>query len=327
MELLVIGDAARVEKYLPELDVVAQLERKVAPRGTPDAKLLALAPDAEVIMADAISPVSAYLIEHMPRLSLIHSEGVAYNAIDLEAARRRGIPVCNCKGVNAGAVAEQAILLMLACLRNLLVGDEAVRQGRQIQVKERMMTEGITELGDCKVGFLGAGDIGQATMTRLGAWGCEMLYHKRRPLDAARERELGARFVPLSEMLATSDIISIHVPVTGETRAMVGTDFLAAMKPGAILINTARGEIVDQEALAAALISGRLAVAGLDTLYPEPVEPDHILLNLPKEASQRLIFSPHVGGITEGTFYRAHRMVWENIARFIAGKPLRNVVS
>ncbi|MDR2106868.1 MAG: 2-hydroxyacid dehydrogenase [Coriobacteriales bacterium] len=327
MKLLVIGDTARVNKYLPPLEVTQQVERLVVARGTTDAEILKQAADAHFIMADAISPVSARLIEGMPGLKLIHSEGVAYNAIDLEAARRRKIPVCNCKGVNAGAVAEQTILLMLGCLRDVVNADAAVRAGQQIQTKERMMTEGIRELGDCKVGFIGAGDIAQATMARLANWGCEMSYYKRTPLERTVEKRLGARFESLADLLASSDIVSIHVPVTSETRDMADAGFFARMKPGSILINTARGEIVNQEALAAALVSGHLAAAGLDTLTPEPVSASHSLLQLPSAASGRIVFSPHAGGITEGTFYRAHRIIWENIARVTAGKEPINIVS
>jgi phosphoglycerate dehydrogenase-like enzyme len=327
MKLLVIGDRARVEKYLPALDVVQTVERIVVARATADEEILATASDADFIMVDAIRPVSASLINHMPQLKLIHSEGVAYNAIDLVAARNRGVTVCNCKGVNAGAVAEQTVLLMLACLRDLVNGDHAVRVGQQIQTKERMMLEGIRELGSCKIGFIGAGDIAQATMRRLAGWDCETAYWKRSPLSGADEKRLGTHFEPLDELLASSDIVSLHVPVTDETRALVDARFLNTMKRGSILINTARGEIVDQEALAAALIDGHLAAAGVDTLTPEPVTADHILLNLPGGLSRRLVFSPHVGGITEGTFRRAHRMVWENIARVIIGEAPLNIVS
>jgi phosphoglycerate dehydrogenase-like enzyme len=327
MKLLVIGDEERVNKYLPRLETAREVERVVFARGTTDEEILETAADADFIMADAISPVSAQLIEGMKQLRLIHSEGVAYDAVDLDAARSRHIPVCNCKGVNAGAVAEQAILLMLACLRDVVNGDGAVRRGRQIQTKERMMVEGIRELGDCRIGFIGAGDIACATMERLANWGCALTYYKRTPLSPAEEKRLDARFEPLEDLLPASDIVSIHVPVTDDTRGMVDKSFLAAMKPGSVLINTARGEIVDQEALVAALSSGHLAAAGLDTLYPEPVTVDHPLLNLSEDVSGRIVFSPHIGGITEGTFYRAHRIVWENIARVIAGDTPLNVVS
>ena len=327
MKLLVIGDERRTRKYLPSLPVVEEVQMVVAPRGASDEEILSLAADADFIMADAISPVSATLVDGMPNLKLIHSEGVAYNRIDCTAATERGIAVCNNAGVNAAAVAEQTILLMLACLRDALAGDAAVRAGRQIQKKERMMVEGFRELGDCKIGFIGFGAIAQATAVRLAAWGCEMVYHKRTPLSAEDEARLGASFAPLDELLASCDIVSLHCPVTPETTGMVNEEFLARMKRGAILINTARGEIVDQPALKAALESGQVAAAGLDTLDPEPVKIDNPLLNLPSELQERVVFSPHIGGVSEGMFYRAHRNVWENIQRMIDGEEPANKVN
>ena len=203
MLLLVIVDEARTRKYLPDLPIVDEVELKVVPRGTDDDAILAQAGDADFILADAISPVSAKLISSMPNLKLVHSEGVAYNAIDLDAARERGVHVCNNAGVNAGAVAEQTVLLMLACLRDAVAGDAAVRAGRQIQTKERMMVEGIRELGDCKVGFVGFGAIAQATAERLANWGCEMVYNKHAPLPVEDEERLRVRFEELDRLACT----------------------------------------------------------------------------------------------------------------------------
>ena len=327
MKLLVIGDKTRFDKYLPDLDITKKVEYTVVPRGTQDEDIIAAASDADFIIVDTIHPLSAKLISALPKLRLIHSEGVAYNAIDIKAARDRKIPVCNCKGANAGAVAEQAILLMLACLRHTVTGDAAVRKGQQIQTKERLMIDGIRELSDCKIGFIGAGDTAQATMRRLMNWNCELAYYKRTPLLPEEEEPLGACFEQLDSLLATSDIISIHVPVTDETRNMVDASFLSKMKQGSILINTARGEIVDSKALADVLVSGHLSAAGLDTLHPEPVTIDNVLLNLPNAVSNRVVFSPHVGGITEGTFFRVHQTIWENISRVIEGKQPINIVS
>lgn len=326
MKLLVIGDAKRTSKYLPDMDVVKDVEIVVASRGSLDEEILKLAADADFIMADAISAVSAKLIASMPNLKLIHSEGVAFNRIDCTAAKEAGIAVCNNAGVNSGAVAEQAIMLMLACLRDAIAGDAAVRAGRQIQKKERMMVEGFRELGDCKIGFVGFGSIAQATALRLSAWGCDMVYNKRTPLSAEEDERFGARYVELDELLASCDIVSIHVPVTPETTGLVDADFIRKMKRGSILINTARGEIVDQPALKEALVSGHLAAAGLDTLHPEPVKPDNPLLHLPAELEKKIVFSPHIGGVSEGMFYRAHKTVWENIERVIAGEePINRV--
>lgn len=326
MKVLTIGSEARTRKYLPDLPIAREAELVCAERGAANEELLALAPDADVIVADAISPIDDELISGMPNLKLIHSEGVAFNAIDVASAQRHGVAVCNCAGVNAGTVAEQAIMLMLMCLRLALGGDRAVREGRQIALKERMMVEGFRELGDCTVGFVGFGAIGQATARYLRPWGCRMLYNKRHPLDEDLENELGVRFASLDDLLASCDIVSLHVPVTDETRGMVDGEFLAKMRTDAVLINTARGDIVNQEALASALEGGSIAAAGLDTLTPEPVTLDNPLVNLSPEAAERVVFSPHVGGVAEGMFYRAHRTIWENIARLAAGEELVNRV-
>ena len=154
-----------------------------------------------------------------------------------------------------------------------------------------------------------------------------MLYNKRHRLSTEEERALNVRFASADEIADTCDIVSIHTPVTAETRNMVDAAFLTRMKPDAILINTARGEIVDTRALADALEAGTIAAAGLDTAAPEPVQPDNPLLNLSEQASRRIVFSPHIGGTTDGFFRRAHRTIWENIARVVAGEEPVNIVS
>ena len=257
----------------------------------------------------------------------MHSEGVAFNAIDVAAARERGVIVCNNAGVNAGSVAEQAILLMLACLRHMPEGDAAVRNGRQIAVKERLMVEGIKELGDCKVGLVGLGAIAVETAKRLHAFGSEILYWNRNRRSEEVERSLGVSYLPLDELARTCDIVSIHVPVTPETTDLVDAEFLASMKNDAVLVNTARGEIVDQTALAEALERGTIAAAGLDTLSPEPVPADHPLATLSEAAALRVVLSPHIGGVTEGMFRRAWRTIWENIDRLAQGETPINIVS
>ena len=327
MKLLVIGDKARAARYTPNTPMVERTEVVVAPRGTANKDLLALAGDADFILADAISPVDAELIAHMPNLKLIHSEGVAFNAIDCAAARERGISVCNNAGMNAAAVAEQAIMLMLMCLRTAVAGDAAVRAGQQIQFKERRMVEGIKELGDCTVGLIGFGAIARATAERLVPWGCTVLYNKRTPLDADEERALGVTFASQEEIARTCDIVSLHTPVTPETTNLVDAKFLALMRPDAFLINTARGEVVDQVALAEAIEAGRIAGAGMDTLSPEPVTTDHPLLTMRADCASKVVLSPHIGGVTEGLFRRVYAHVWENIARVERGERPTNVVN
>ena len=167
--------------------------------------------DADVILADAISEVSAQVIGDMPNLKMIHSEGVAYNKIDLNAASERKIYVCNNKGGNAGAVAEQTILLILGLLRTIIPGHEAVLEGNQIARKEKLMVSGITDLADCTVGLLGMGDIAKETAKRLHSFGCRCVYYSRNRKSAQMEEELCVTYKPLDELLSMCDIISLHM--------------------------------------------------------------------------------------------------------------------
>lgn len=327
MKILILGDQARYETYLPNLPFLHQQELVFFPVGTPDEALLRQAPDAEILFADAIAEVSAHLIAGLPKLKLIHSEGVAYDRIDLAAARERGIWVCNNKGCNAGAVAEQAIMLMLMLLRHGLNGDRAVREGRQMEMKRHYMTSGTRELSDCRVGLVGFGDIAKATAERLGPFGCEIYYYSRSRHSREEEENYGACYLSLEELAASCDVVSLHCAVNAETRNLVNGAFLERMKPTAILINTARGDLVDHAALREALAEGKIAGAGLDTLSPEPVPADHPLLTLPPEARDRLVVEPHLGGITTASFRRAHLHMWRNAERVFDGHRPDNIVN
>ena len=327
MKILILGQRARYEKYLPPLPFIRQQELVFLDKESSEETILAQAADAGIVFADAITPVRGTLIRRMPRLKLIHSEGVAYDKIDLAAARERGVWVCNNKGCNAGAVAEQAILLMLALLRHGVTGDRAVREGRQMEMKERCMTEGLTELSDCLVGLVGFGDIAKATAERLIPFGCEVYYFSRTRYPADEEERYGVTYLPLEELASRCDIVSLHCPVTEETRGMVNGAFLERMKKTAYLVNTARGELVDTDALCRALEGGVIAGAGLDTVAPEPVTAENPLLRLRGSAADRLVLSPHLGGITEASFRRCHLHMWRNAERVADGHRPDNIVN
>ena len=320
MNIVILGPEARYRAYEPPMPFIRRQNLVFLNKESTETAILSAAPEAEVLFVDAITPVSAGLIRQLPRLRLIHSEGVAYDRIDLAAARERGVYVCNNKGCNAGAVAEQAILLMLMLLRHALEGERAVREGRQMEMKERCMVEGITELSACKVGLVGFGDIGRATAERLAPFGCELYYYTRHRRAPEEERKYGVTYLPLEELAAACDIVSLHCAVNDETRNMVDDAFLGRMQPTAYLINTARGDLVDNDALVRALTEGRIAGAGLDTLAPEPVPADHPLVTLPPEIQDRVALAPHLGGITEASFRRAHAHMWRNAERLAAGE-------
>lgn len=325
VKVLHLGSRERYETYDPHTPFSDAAENIYLPMDTPVPEVLAKAADAEYIIADAVAKVPAELLQGMPHLKMLHSEGVAYNSFDWEEAARLGIYVCNCKGANAAAVAEQAIFLMLACLRNAHEGDRAVREGKQINVKERMMVDGFAELGDCTVGLVGFGAIAKETAKRLAAFDCRVVYYARRRCSEDEESLYHVTYAPLDELLAESDIVSLHVPVTAETTGMADERFFDKMKNTAWLINTARGEIVNNEALREAILGGKIAGAGIDTLAPEPVQTDNPLVNLPAPYCDRVFFSPHIAGVTSTMFKKAHRNIWANIERAAAGERPENI--
>lgn len=327
MKLLIFGPKARYDLYRP--DFVDQLP--VEPVFCSGFQSIYQAaeenPDAEVIFADAITPVDRTLMDKLPQLRMIHSEGVAFNAIDVEAARERGVFVCNNKGCNAGSVAEHAVMLMLMALRCGVTGHRAVLAGEQIKFKEQFMVSSAPELGEQAVGLIGLGDIGTATARLLRPFGCRLYYYTahRRPPEV--EAELGVTYLCLEELAARCDILSLHCAVNQQTTHMVNGNFLSRVKPGAILVNTARGQLVDNGAVRQALIDGRLGGIAVDTLDPEPTPADHPLVDLPPELADRAIYSPHLGGITGGVFRRAHQNMWTSLTLILEGRRPNFVVN
>lgn len=325
MKILIMISQKRIEKYSPLDTLPEDWDLVYLDAGSGDDDILSAGKDADIIFADAISTVSGDVIRKMPNLKLIHSEGVGFNGIDIDAAAEKNVFVCNNAGANCKAVAEQAVLLMLSLLRRLSQGDDMVRKGFQIQAKEGFILDGLKELGDCRVGLVGFGAIARATARLLSAFGSELVcFSRSRPRDL---EDYNTSFCSLDDLVRESDIVSLHVPVTPLTRHLVDGEFLGKMKSTALLINTARGEIVDQDALVRAITENTIAGAGLDTLDPEPVTLDNPLLQLPESARYRLVFSPHIGGTTDGMFTRAHSMVWQNIITVAQGDRPRNIVN
>ena len=320
MKILIFGPKARYDLYLP--DFVRDMPVEPVFCGAPAPSLQAAAdnPDAEVIFADAITPVSREMMDLLPNLKMIHSEGVAFNAIDTAAAREKGIFVCNNKGCNAGSVAEHAVMLMLMALRRGVTGHAAVKAGEQIRFKERFMVSDAPELGEQAVGIIGLGDIGSATARLLRPFGCQLYYYTAHRRPPETEEALGVTYLPLEELAARCDILSLHCAVNERTTHMVNEEFLSHVKPGAILVNTARGQLVDNLAVRRALLEGRLGGIAMDTLDPEPTPASHPLVDLPPEAADRAVYSPHLGGITGGVFRRAHRNMWNSVRLLLNGE-------
>ncbi len=276
----------------------------------------ALAPllhDVDGLIA-GLDAITAEVLEAAPRLCVVARYGVGVDNVDLEAARLLGITVTNTPGANAGAVAELAIALMLNLLRPVAAANEATRAGGWPRLPGQSL-EGRS------VGLVGLGAIGRAVATRLAGFGCRILAHDPALSSLPAAVAPFCTLLPLPELLAQSDIVSLHLPVLPETRSMVNAAFLAAMKPHALLINTARGELVDEDALLAALQRGHIAGAALDAFQHEPPGAGHPLLSLPN-----VIATPHMGAHTDGATNAMGRMALDDcLAVLSGGEPLYRV--
>lgn len=327
MNILILGDRARYDRYMPPFVRDLPLTIADAPAFTPAEELLRLAPDTEVLLADASSPVPAVLIGGLPRLRLIHTDGVGFNGVDVDAAAARNIPVCHCKGCNADAVAEAAVMLMLMVTRQAVPGYRAVVEGRQLEYKEEYMRSNRPEFADHTIGLVGLGDIGTATRRRLVPFGNRVYYYSLHRRTPEEEKALNVTYLPLEELVERCDILSLHCALNRETEGLVNDALLKGMKPGAYLINTGRGQLMDNDAVRRALLSGRLGGAAFDTLWPEPTPADHPLVALPPEVRDRVVYLPHLGGNTGPAFQRAYGLMWDNVRRLLAGEPLLHVVN
>ena len=326
MKVAVKAAQQRYEKFKPAGNF-SSLDMVFFAQDAPDEEVINGAGNAEALVIDAISTASEQLIEGMPNLKFIQSEGVGYNGVCLSAATKRNIIVSNNAGINASAVAEQAVMLMLGLLRNVLAGNSAVLQGKQINVKEHLMVSGIRELADCNVGIIGLGAIGQSLARMLQPFGAKVFYSGRHQKSTELERELNVEYLTQDELLHTCDIVSLNCAVTPETENMVNDAFLAVMKNDAILINTGRGDLVDNVALARALENNTIGGAGLDTIAPEPVLSNNPLLNMSEEATARMLVSPHIGGVTTSTFKRGFENIYNNLSAIQSGNRPINIVN
>ena len=275
-----------------------------------DSRLAALLPEAEVLL-HVLKPVTAAAIALAPRLRLIQKIGVGVNTIDLDAARARGIAVANMPGTNTQAVAEAALLLMLAALRNLAGLDRACRAGLGWARGPDMQERG-GELRGRTVGLVGAGMVPRALAPMLRGFGAEAVYWS--PHD---HPELGIPRRDLPDLLAGADIVSLHLPLVPETEQLIDHAALQRMKPGAVLVNTARGGLVDEAALVEALSAGHLRAAGLDVFAAEPVAADNPLLRL-----DNVVLMPHVAWLTPETLDRSLDIAVENMRRLRDGRAL-----
>jgi phosphoglycerate dehydrogenase-like enzyme len=281
------------------LDTVTEERRELLRRATPPGMRLTLWDDLDARQAEQAlaaaeyavvvsRPIGSSLLDRAPRLRLLQKAGVGIDNVDLAAAAHRGVAVANTPGINTTSVAEMTLLLVLALYRRLLVADPETRAGRWPMWT---MRSSCFELRGKVHGILGLGRIGRRVAELSRAFGTEVLYHDLVRPPASEERALGVRFVDRDELLGSADVLSLHVPLTPLTRHSIGEPELALMKPTAVLVNVARGGVVAEDALVAALRAGGLAGAAVDVWETEPVDPGHPLLGMPQ-----VVATSHLGG-------------------------------
>lgn len=274
------------------------------------------------VIITALAPVTGEHLCAAPELRLVQCASHGFDYVDLDAARAHAVRVCNIgsSGAEAQNVAEQTFALMLALAKQLIPAHTALVEADWALPRLR---RSLTELSGKTLGIVGLGQIGQEVARRAAAFDMTVLYAGRRRVPEETERRVGgARHVPLDELLRTADYVSLHTPLTDGTRQLLNAERLALLKPTAFVVNTARGALIDQDALADALEKGALAGAGLDVFDPEPPTAALRLLRAPN-----VVLSPHAGGVTRETLVRIALAAVQNVTGFLTGQDPRDVVS
>jgi glyoxylate reductase len=273
--------------------------------------------DADFILV-ATTPLTAEVIAAAPRLKLIQHQGVGYDNVDAAAATQAGIPIGLTPEGTSKPVAEHVILLILSLYRNLFIANQTLRQGQWLQWQLRPQSY---NLAGKQLGIVGLGRIGREVAYRAKAFECRLLYYDLVRAPIRVEADLEMEYVAFDDLLAGSDIITLHVPRTEETRGMIGAAELARMKPTSLLVNTARGGLVDEAALCYALTSGQIGGAGLDVFAVEPPGADNPLLHL-----DNVVATPHIAAGTRDALANKMSAAFANMQRVAEGKAPRNQV-
>jgi len=271
-------------------------------------------PEADVLW-HVLRPLTDADLERAPKLRLIHKLGAGVNTIDVDAATKRGIAVANMPGANAPSVAEATVMMMLAALRRLPQLDRATRAGRGWPA-DPDLGETVRDLGSCTVGLVGYGNVAKRVEQTVRAMGAHVIH------TTSKRDQFHVHWTTLNDLLKNSDIVSLHLPLTADTEKLIDAEAIAKMRPGAILVNTSRGAVVDEAALVDALRSGQLSTAALDVFAEEPVAPDNPLLSL-----DNVLLTPHVSWYTADTMARYLTAAINNCRRLHDGLPPYSVVN
>jgi phosphoglycerate dehydrogenase-like enzyme len=314
---------------VPRIAMLAPLPPQVVTSRVPDADVatastqqeaLAAAAGADVCIADWRGEVvvdAAVAAALAPTCRLVQVPAAGLNGVDLDACAANGVPVASCAGLNTAAVAEWAVWASIDALRLLSWSDRALREGRW-----EMFGHSRYELAGKVVGIVGLGDIGTATARRLAGFEVDLAYWSRRRRDEATEADLGVRWLELDDLVATADVLVLAVALTPETQGLLSAERIGRMKPSAVVVNAARGEVTDEAALAAAVAEGRLHGAATDVFATEPPPPGH-----PMVATDRTVVTPHIAGTSAESVGRIVLRVLDNVEAALEGRTPAGLVT
>lgn len=274
----------------------------------------ALLQQAEGFFCYGHPKITGAVMDTMPNLRVISNLGVGVDHISLDEARARGIPVGNTPNLVDGATADMTFTLLMAAARNLIIGDHYARSAEFTKYDPNILHG--YDVHGATLGIIGMGNIGRQVARRANAFDMKVLYHNRQPNPAA-EADLGATYATLPDLLRQADFVTLNMPLTPETRGMIGREQLRLMKPSAILINVARGGVLDHDALAEALREKWIYAAALDVTEPEPLPRDHPLLQM-----NNLIIAPHLGSATRQTRRNMAQRAVDNLKAGLKGESL-----
>ena len=304
------ADFARVGVAVPQAFSVTY-------RAPDDAELSSLMKSAKALVIPAVGPPLAPTLFEGAKLSLIQVTGAGVDRLDRPSMENFGIPVANVPGGSNGALAEYATASAATLLRRFAWSSSEIRAGNYTAFRSRLLTDNVGGLEGLVVGVVGLGIVGMAVAEAFHRQGCKIVYYDPAQPDEARAAAIGAERMELRELLSKSDVVTLHVPLIPATTGLLGAEQLAAMKPGAVLIQASRGGIVDEKALAEALQSGHLGGAAVDVYSTEPPTSDNPLLSLAGEAAQRTLLTPHIAGVTRQAAAFLFRSAWQNIERVL----------
>ncbi len=283
--------------------------------------------EARALVIPAVGPKLPATLFSGSRIELVQVTGAGIDRLDADALSAQGIAVANVPGASSTAIAEYAVSCALTLLRRTFWADCELRKGNYVEARSRMLADSLQGLEGLTVGVVGLGIIGMTVAQAFRSMGSQIVYHDPAPRDPKLVSELGAVALSLDELLSSADIVTLHVPLLPSTESLISEPELARMQDGAILINAARGGVVDEAALVRHLINGHLGGAAVDVYSSEPPTLENPLLAKESELGRRLLLTPHIAGVTRQSWALLFRSAWQNVEQLLVkGEPPANRV-